>query len=363
MAQLSETRADAAALDAYYRSLLPYSLSPLWLAQENLLTDEPRVKALPFRWRWQELRPLALQAAELVGTEQAERRVLMLLNPGLEGRVATTTTLYAGIQIVMPGEFARAHRHTPAALRFVIEGNGAYTAVNGERLTMRPGDLVLTPSWTWHDHTNDTDAPIIWLDGLDIPLVLQLEQIFYEQHPDDRQPLTSPADVSVARYGTAGLLPQRPPDGRHSPLLNYSWERTWQALQALAASAEGKDEGSPFDGVLLDYTNPYTGGPVMPTMACRVQLLRPGERTRAHRHTESAIYHAVRGSGHTIVNDERLDWADKDVFCVPTWAWHEHVNASASEPAVLFSFTDTPVVQALGLYREQAHPQGHQAVG
>jgi gentisate 1,2-dioxygenase len=353
MAELSATRADTAELESYYRGLLPYSLQPLWLAQENLLTDEPRVRAIPFRWRWQEMRPLALRAGERVGTEQAERRVLMLLNPGLDGRVATTTTLYAGIQIVMPGEFARAHRHTPAALRFVIEGSGAYTAVNGERLTMRPGDLVLTPSWTWHDHTNETAEPIIWLDGLDIPLILQLEQMFYEQHPDDRQPLTSPTDVSTARYGTAGLLPAwQVRNGSHSPLLNYSWERTWEALQALATT----DEGSPFDGIVLDYTNPFTGGPVMPTMACRVQLLRPGERTRAHRHTESAIYHAVRGSGYTVVNGERLDWAEKDVFCLPNWAWHEHANASSSEPAVLFSFTDTPVVQALGLYREQARP-------
>ena len=350
--------ATEATLNSYYQELQTHSLAPLWNVYGEALIDEPKSKAVPHVWPWKELRPQALRAAELIGPEDAERRVLMLLNPAISGRIATTNTLFSGLQIVLPGEVARAHRHTPAALRFIIDSEGGYTTVDGDRIPMHPGDLVLTPNWTWHDHLNDTDSPMIWLDGLDIPLVHLLESVFFEPYPEDVQPVTHPIDTSLAMYGAGALRPSwESPSSSHSPLMHYPWEQTWASLQRLAPVVEG----SPYDGVVLEYTNPTTGGPAFPTMACHVQLLRPGESTKAHRHTASTIYHVVEGQGHSIVDGQQLDWEDKDVFCVPGWTYHEHVNGSTTEPAVLFSFTDAPVLRSLSLLREQAHPQGRQA--
>ena len=357
MLRPSASTATGEELAAFYHDLQSYSTAALWTVQEQALVDEPKSKALPHVWRWNDLRRQAMRAAALVGTQDAERRVIMLLNPGLAGRIATTNSLFSGLQIVMPGEAARAHRHTPAALRFVIESDGGYTTVDGDRVPMHPGDLVLTPNWTWHDHGNDTGNPMIWLDGLDIPLTHLLEAVFFEPYPEDVQPVTRPTDSSLTSYGSGALRPAwETHEAAHSPLMRYPWDKTWSALKGLAPSADG----SPYDGVVLEYSNPNTGGPVMPTMACHVQLLRPGESTKAHRHTASAIYHVVEGSGHSVVDGQQLTWRDKDVFCVPGWTFHEHVNASATEPAVLFSFTDAPVLKALSLFREQPHPQGHQ---
>jgi gentisate 1,2-dioxygenase len=279
-------------------------------------------------WHWRDLRPQAVRAAGLVGTEQAERRVLVLSNPGLAR--AASNTLVANIQIVMPGEIARAHRHTPAALRFIIEGHGGRTIVNGQSIAMAPGDLVLTPKWTWHDHANETDEPMIWLDGLDAPLVRVLEAAFFEQYPNDHQP--------------AGAL--RPePSARYSRKWHYPLT---EALRQLDQS--GAD--SPYDGRILEYTDPDSDRSVMPTIGCYLQRLEPGQHTRAHRHVCCTNYHVVEGEGYSLVAGERLEWRDKDVFTIPTWAIHEHVN-TGTEPALLFSFTDAPAMKALDLYREE----------
>ena len=206
-------------------------------------------------WHWRDLRPQAMRAAQLVGTEQAERRVLRLHNPELAGSSASNT-LVANIQIVMPGEIARAHRHSPSALRLIIEGKGGYTVVNGARIPMSPGDLVLTPKWTWHDHANDTDAPMIWLDGLDTPLVRMLEAGFYEQYDGEAQPIGTSADPTSAKYGAGGLRPawEPAPAVPYSPLWHYPMSQVRAALEQLAA----EENGSPFDGVILEYTNPLT---------------------------------------------------------------------------------------------------------
>ena len=335
-------------LQSYYREMLPFALRPLWLDYKELLPPQPKSKAIPYRWSWRDIRPQMMRAGELVSTEEAERRVLMLMNPGLNGLQAITSTLYAGIQLVLPGEIARAHRHSPAALRFIIEATGGYTTVDGERIPMLPGDLVLTPNWTWHDHGNEADTPIIWLDGLDIPLARALESMFFELFGDDAQPLTKPSDSSFFQYGAGGLRPAwQKHSASYSPLLHYPWPQTRATLERLAATTAG----GPHDGVILEYTNPVTGGPVMPTMACFAQVLRPGQRTKAHRHTSSAAYHVVEGSGFSMVDGERLEWDAKDVFAVPAWAVHHHENNS-SQDAYLFSFTDVPVLAALDLLRE-----------
>ncbi|HXH11900.1 MAG TPA: cupin domain-containing protein [Alphaproteobacteria bacterium] len=334
-------------LQEYYARLRTQHIAPAWLSEA--VSVRPETKAVPYVWHWRDLRPQVMRAAQLVGTAQAERRVLRLHNPGLPGASASTT-LAANIQIVMPGEIARAHRHSASALRFIIEGEGGYTVVNGARIPMAPGDLVLTPNWTWHDHANDTDAPMIWLDGLDTPLVRMLEAGFYEPYGEEAQPIGEGADPSLAKYGAGGLRPawEPAPAARYSPLWHYPLSQARAALERLAAEGAG----SPFDGVILEYINPATGGPVMPTIACYIQLLQPGEHTQAHRQVCCTNYHVIEGSGYSLVGDRQLDWEDKDVFTVPTWTFHEHVN-TGERPALLFSFSDAPVMKALDLYREE----------
>jgi gentisate 1,2-dioxygenase len=350
MLKRSDIVANESELRSYYQELERLSARPLW-TQHLGPTVEPHSKTVPYVWHWRDLRPQAMRATELVGTQQAERRVLILSNPGAPG-MAATNTLSANIQVVMPGEMARAHRHTLAALRLVIESKGGYTTVNGEKLPMLPGDLVLTPNWTWHDHANDTDGPMIWLDGLDAPLVRMLEAWFQETYPDESQSVGEGFGRSLAKYGSAsGLRPswESVPAGKASPLWRYPYTEAKATLEKLAAQGEG----SRFDGVILEYTNPVTGGPAMPTIGCHIQLLRPGEQTQAHRHTSSTAYHVIEGEGHSIVNGRRLDWEDKDVFVVPTWMIHEHVN-TGNRPAILFSHTDAPMMRALDLWREEA---------
>ncbi len=323
MLELSDIQSSQEELQDYYAQLGAQHITPAWIG--GGISVEPRSEAVPYRWRWRDLRPQAMRAAELVGTQQAERRVLRLTNPNLTG--VASNTLVANIQIVMPGEIARAHRHSAAALRLIIEGGGGYTVVNGERVPMYPGDLVLTPNWSWHDHANDTVAPMIWLDGLDTPLVRMLEAGFYEEYPRERQDVGAAVNASQWHYPMSEM----------------------RAALRLLAAADNADIG---EGIILEYTNRVTGGPVMPTIACHMQLLRPGEKTRAWRRVCRTNYHVVEGSGYSVVGDHRLDWEDKDVFTVPTWTFCEHVN-SGDRPAFLFSFSDAPVMKVLSLYREE----------
>ncbi len=217
----------------------------------------------------------------------------MLLNPGLAGKAATTPTLFAGMQLILPGKVVPAHRHSPSAVRVIVEGRGGHTSVNGERCTMEPGDLIITPAWSWHDHGNDTSEPMIWLDGLDLPTITALDAIFVEHPPDDDSGRMQPDDMSTMLYHQPGLRPAATqPSTTFSPLLNYKWTRTAAALTALPESA-----ATPYDDLLLDYVNPYTGGPILPTMGCTAQYLRPGVHTQAHRHASSSVYLVVEGEG------------------------------------------------------------------
>jgi gentisate 1,2-dioxygenase len=269
-----------------------------------------------------------------------------------------SNTLLANLQIVKPGEVARSHRHSASALRLVIEGSGAYTAVDGEKSYMDPGDFVTTPNGTWHDHGNEGKAEMIWLDGLDVPLIQALEVNFFELYPEAKQPLTRPDELSLRLYGSASLKPTwTRHDARHSPLLNYKFEQVYRALKTMAERCDG----SPYDGISVEYVNPLTGGPVLPTIACFASLLRPGQRTKAHRHTGGTIYHVIRGKGSSVVAGKTYDWDEKDTFVVPSWTWHEHAAESES---VLFSYSDSALLPALGLYREEALEEngGHQKV-
>jgi gentisate 1,2-dioxygenase len=326
MLELSDIQSSQEDLESYYAQLRAQQVTPAWIG--GGISVEPQARAVPYLWHWRDLHPQAMRAAELVGTAQAERRVLRLTNPELSG--VASNTLVANIQIVMPGEIARAHRHSAAALRLIIEGRGGYTVVNGERVPMFPGDLVLTPNWCWHDHANDTDAPMIWLDGLDTPLVRMLEAGFYEEYPEDRQGVGAPVNASEWHYPMSEMR---------------------AALERLAATKNEEAGGE----MILEYRNRRTGGPVMPTIACHMQMLQPGERTSAHRSVCCTNHHVVEGAGYSLVGGQQLDWEDKDVFTVPTWTFCEHANLG-DRPAFLFSFSDAPVMQALSLYREETRP-------
>jgi gentisate 1,2-dioxygenase len=272
--------------------------------------------------------------------------VLILENPALPGKASITHTLYAGLQLILPGEVAAAHRHTQSALRFVLEGEGAFTAVDGERTYMKPGDFVITPSWTWHDHGNDSDAPMVWLDGLDIPLVALLDASFMEPGNAEQQMVTRPPGDSLARFG-AGLLPvDWRPTTKTSPVFNYPYERTRDALETLKRSAEW----DPCQGLKLRYVNPATGDYAMPTMATFMQLLPKGFAGASYRSTDGTVYVCVEGQGETRVGGESFAWGPRDVFVVPSWARYSH---QAGHDSVLFSFSDRPVQEKLGLWREE----------
>jgi gentisate 1,2-dioxygenase len=353
-----EKKTEPVSREAFHERMHANHMYGLWeLASQ--MTPHPQPKMIAHMWRWSLLESIIEESGEAVPVGD-ERRALQLFNPGLGGRWATTNNLIAAVQVLLPGEVARAHRHTPTAIRFIIEGTGAYTAVDGERVYMAPGDLVLTPSWAWHDHGNETSERVVWMDGLDIPLIASLEAMFFQFYRAAQVPATRPANLSKHLHGHTHLGPTWVKEkSQASPLLLYSWDRTWEALSALR-----DHEGSAFDGIALEYRHPQTGGPVMPTMACYAQLLRPGEHTKAHRHTGSAVYHVVRGEGMTIIDGQRFSWSKGDIIALPPWALHEHANSSTNEDAVLFSIQDVPVLQALGLYYEETLTDngGHQEV-
>ena len=323
------------------------------------MTPQPRPKAVAHMW------PAALiervvQDSSLAVPVGDERRAMQLFNPGLDNRWATTNTLVAAVQVLLPGEVARAHRHTPTAIRFIMRGSGAYTKVGGERVYMEPGDLILTPSWAWHDHGNETNETVVWMDGLDIPLTQSLDAIFFQMYDQLQVAETQPANASRTRHGHPSLNPTWiKQDQAYSPLLGYAWK---DARAALADMRD--DEGSPHDGILLEYTNPQTGGSCLPSISCTIQLIRAGQRLKAHRHTGSAVYYVAEGNGVSVIDGQSFNWTTGSIFALPSWALHEHANLSASEDAVLFSINDSPVLIKTDLYREQEHSDngGHQEV-
>jgi 1-hydroxy-2-naphthoate dioxygenase len=304
---------------------------------------EPKASFAPTLWRWEDVYGALMESGDVLGMDDSLRRFLAFRSPG---KVRTTHTLALGVQLVKPGEIARAHRHTMGAIRFVLQGGGAQTTVEGEPFPMAPGDFITTPSRSWHDHYNGSDEPIVWLDGIEAPLMGLLEIGFAEIFSSDQQPLTRPVEASRYELGLARPVWMKA-DSKQPPPFRYKWEDTEKALKAL-----GETPGDPHDGLLLRYVNPLTGGPTLPTFSCEIQMLRPGETTKPHRHTSTAIYHAFRGSGFTVVGDQRFDWKQGDSFTVPLWNRHHHGNTTR-EPAILFSMNDRPLMEALDFYREE----------
>jgi gentisate 1,2-dioxygenase len=330
----------------FYGRLAAKSAAPLWEVLGAIIPPEPRPEAVPFLWHYDDLRPLLMEAGHLLTEKEAERRVLILENPGLLGKSRVTGSLYIGLQLILPGEVARCHRHATSALRFVLEGNGAYTAVEGERTTMHPGDFILTPSWTYHDHGNPSDGPMVWLDGLDIPIVNLFDTSFAEHYPGVVQPNTLAYGDSLARYGANMLPVDYSPARPSSPIFNYPYSRSREALEQL------KRNGEPHQchGIKMRFVNPASGGYTMPTIGAFMQLLPAGFSGTAYRQTDATIYVVVEGQGRTRIGDQSYEWRPRDIFVIPSWAPVAH---EARSDAVLFSLSDRPAQQALGLWREQ----------
>ena len=344
--QLLAHQAAQAARAEFYRRMDRDNLAPLWEVLHDLVIPQPKSAAVPALWKYRDVRPYIQESGRIITAKEAIRRVLILENPGMRGQSSITRSLYCGLQLILPGEIAPSHRHTQSALRFIIEGSGAYTAVDGERTTMHPGDFIITPPWTWHDHGNDSDRPMVWLDGLDVPLVNTFDASFAENFPKDEQPLARPPGASPARYGGNVVPVDYAKRGKCSPIFNYPYERTRATLETMRKF----EPWDPCHGLKVRYVDPTSGDFAMPTIGTFMQLLPKGFKTMHYRSTDGMVYSPVEGRGRTIVNGVALEWGPKDVFVVPAWAHHTH---EADADAVLFSFSDRPAQQKLGLWREQ----------
>ncbi|MDJ0921708.1 MAG: gentisate 1,2-dioxygenase [Henriciella sp.] len=338
--------ADRVKRQAYYDRIAKHNLAPLWESLSTLVSEKPNTPAEPARWSYdQTVRAPLMEAGELITAEEAERRVLILENPGLPGTASITHSLYAGVQLVLPGEVAPAHRHTQNALRFVLEGKGAHTAVNGERTAMYPGDLVITPAWTWHDHGNETDTPMVWLDGLDIPMVSFFDASFAEKFDTAVQAETRPQGDSPARYGRNLAPVDWQPESPASPIFNYPYSETRETLATFATN----DVPDPCHGHKLRYVNPADGGHVTPTMAAFMQLLPVGFKSTPYRSTDASVVSVVEGTGTAIIGNQTYTFAPRDILVVPSWTsvtWH------AASETILFSFSDRAAQTKLNLWRE-----------
>jgi gentisate 1,2-dioxygenase len=283
-----------------------------------VVPPRPEPMAVPHVWRYSALRPLLERAGNLVSAKDAERRVLQLINPALEPP-QSSDALYAGLRLSLPGEVARAHRHVAFALRFIVEGDAAYTAVGGEKVTMRRGDLILTPSWEYHDHGHEGDGPMVWLDGLDLPVYQFFPANFAQPYAEERFPA------------------QPAPEDTH---LRYPW-----------ADMQARLEAQPEPYVCAEYEHKRTGGAVSRVIGAAAERIAKGSSSPTRRETAGIIYHVYKGRGLTQVGDERLEWEKGDTFCIPSWMPYRH---EAAKDVYLFRYDDRPVLKAIGAYRYEA---------
>ncbi|KQV94736.1 cupin domain-containing protein [Rhizobacter sp. Root1221] len=334
-------------LPADYRAALTaHNLVPLWPSLRSLLPpDAPRPATRATHWSYETLRPLLLRAGDLTPIEKAERRVLVLANPGhgLE-RMQASAAIYLGMQLLLPGEWAPAHRHTPNAVRMIVEGDGAYTTVDGEKCPMERGDLVLTPTGLWHEHGHDGDQPVVWLDVLDLPLVHYLEASY---HVDGPRQAVRPGRTDE-RYAGAGVVPspmfQRDGAGRPYPVLRYPWSRTRAALEALAAAQHA-------DGaVQVTYVNPETGADVQNILGYHALMLRPNQQLTLPRRSPAAVFHVIEGAAELSAGDHLHAMQLADTCAVPGFCTVTLRNPSDRTPAFLFVADESPLHRKLGLY-------------
>jgi gentisate 1,2-dioxygenase len=331
------------AIDALYSDLTANDLQPLWTQAKELVPFQPKPATLPWLWRWETLLDLAQRAGDLITVEQGgERRVLILTNPGLRGRPFAAPTMMGTLQYLNPKERAPAHRHTASAIRFVLQGDGISTTVDGDKCEMHPGDLIVTPNWSWHDHYNEGDVPAIWFDGLDDPTGLMLDAVFFEPHEDQRQQVVWPFNATTRLYAMRGVLPLDVSPSTQTPLFLHRRADTDAALTALL-----EVKGGPM--VSIQYINPTTAKSALPTLGCEMHRLLSGTPTRPYRKVGNSLFVVYQGTGYSVIEGQRFDWHPGDMFVVPSWAITEHY---ADETADLFAVTDRPILEALSLFRE-----------
>jgi gentisate 1,2-dioxygenase len=334
-----------------YEDMSPYHLTPLWEVLHALVPPQPKTPCVPALWQYEQVRPFLLRAGSAITAEEAIRRVLILENPALRGQSCITQSLYAGLQLILPGEVAPSHRHTQSALRFIVEGSGAFTAVDGERSTMHPGDFIITPKMAWHDHGHDGAEPMVWLDGLDIPIIRFFDAGFAENSAAKAQAQTKAEGASFAAYGhNMAPLRRDSPYGNTSPIFSYPYARTREALSDL----ERFEAVDPWDGFKLRYTNPLTGGSPMPTMQTFMQRLPKGFAGLPYRQTDGTVFSVVEGSGQAVIESHHgslsYSFRARDHFVVPSW---HTLRLLSAEGCVLFSYSDRPIHQSLGIHREE----------
>ncbi len=330
----------------YLADLRAQNMLPLWPSLRAVLPyGIPARKTLPMRWAYRDLRPKLMQAGELTPIEKAERRVLVLCNPGLGlEAMQATPTIYAGIQMILPGETAPNHKHSPSAVRFVIEGSGGYTVVRGEKLPMHKGDLILTPPGLWHQHEHDGAEPVVWLDALDLPVIYGIEASYCVEGAS--QNIRDPLNAGTVAFRQGGVIPYsrlQPVRGDY-PLLRFPWDQVRASLIELATVTE------PDEAVHMAYVNPETGEECLPTLGFSAFMLRPGERLSMPRRSSSAVFHVVEGEGIASIDGTELPFVEADTLAAPTHARITLENRSSTSPAFLFMVDDAPLHRKLKIY-------------
>ena len=305
-----------------------------------------------------------MRIAEIAPLEFTDRQQFLLVNPGLGGKLQVTNTMRVAVSIYKPGDEAVTHMHTPNASRTILSNEGGYSTVEGEKCVARRGDLILTPNGTWHGHGNDSAEPVIWMDVLDWPLLETLDCIWIdEEDPARAANARAPsADYSQRLFGQGGMVPsfaarKRGVGHGNSPLFHYPGIQIRAMLDGLA-----DEDGDPYEGIRIDFTNPINGASVFTTLGYGAQLLRPNETTLPKRETASTLYCVLAGRGTTEVGGEKLEWEENDIFIVPNHLWRRHVNSDPNNEAVLYSVSDAPLLQKLGHYRAQGKTQAGDVV-
>lgn len=337
---MTEEKLKQSTSDEFHQALRRHDLVALW-EREDARANAASQSESSFHWRWKDIEPLFEQAVGATDMNAAERRVIQLKHPAFSSDyVAVTTNVNFGFQILMPGEKARPHRHNMNALRFVVEGEGAVTIVDGKRCPMSVGDLILTPGMTWHEHEHaGKGGRVVWLDALDAPLIRHLRCVDFEPGPARDLPVLPPDSSFVA----AGLVPTQIASPGHSPIFRYSWEAAAGALEAVLAGRDGART--------IRYTNPQTGGAVMTLIDCYLTSLERGTETVPRRTTANAACLVVDGEGSSQVGEKTIRWSKYDVFTLPCWQWVTH--RASSDGAKLFQVTDREVLRRLDLLREE----------
>jgi len=335
----------------FTRDIQQYYLGPLWEALPDLMHRTPEPQAQAYLWKAELIEKKLQEAAQIFTPERGgERRALYFQNPGLLNRqpwgwASATQTLYVAVQMLLPGEVAPSHRHSQNAIRFITEGEGAYTIVQGQRVFMQEGDFLITPKTLWHGHEHLGDKRMVWMDALDIPTVYALGGTFFDPYDGYLQEPNVPDNFSELRYQGGIVRPISDRNYQIAPLANFKWKRTEEAIKGLT-----NFDPDPYDGYAVEYINPSNGKTANPTIAAWMQFMPKGFQGKAHRHTHSSIYHVFRGEGYSIINGIRFDWKQGDYFVIPNWAWHEH---AATKDTYLFSVNDLPIMERFELEKKQ----------